>query len=82
MVYLVGEKEKELLCTVKYERLPFFCYLCGLIRHQTYECEKFIQGLSKVDHQYENWLWVQLGQQNQGSSPWQNGTEFLENKEG
>ncbi|KAL6980704.1 hypothetical protein U1Q18_022340 [Sarracenia purpurea var. burkii] len=43
----------------KYERLPLFCYHCGIIGHNENECEKLsigVQREAKRDQQYGHWL--------------------------
>ncbi|MBA0560819.1 hypothetical protein Golob_017696, partial [Gossypium lobatum] len=40
VVHLVGREETETICTIKYEMLPTFCYICSLIGHTTQKCIK------------------------------------------
>ncbi|KAK5771637.1 hypothetical protein PVK06_047865 [Gossypium arboreum] len=38
VVKIMGVDGTRLLCTVKYERLPIFCYKCGCIGRKTQKC--------------------------------------------
>lgn len=40
-------------CSFKYEKLPSFCFLCGLIRHIDHNCEKYYQ--SNEDELVRGW---------------------------
>ena len=33
----------------KYERLPIFCYRCGILNHQDHECKKITKGCLSLD---------------------------------
>ncbi|KAH1055792.1 hypothetical protein J1N35_033857 [Gossypium stocksii] len=68
----------ELLCTVKYERLPIFCYKCGCIGHETKQCQSQVE-LDESDLKFGNWLRVKLGQSNSYEGIWPNGVEILRN---
>lgn len=35
VVYMVDTDGKEIMCGIKYERLPSFCYVCRRIGHNT-----------------------------------------------
>nr|KJB76094.1 hypothetical protein B456_012G071100 [Gossypium raimondii] len=41
VVYLVGADGEEILCTIKYECLPTFYFLCGCIGHHTYKYKQY-----------------------------------------
>ncbi|MBA0864255.1 hypothetical protein Goshw_001061 [Gossypium schwendimanii] len=64
--YMVGAEGEEILCTINYERLPTFCYLCGCIGHHTHKCGMYerIKGVENLEFQYGNWLRAQMGQLN------------------
>ena len=57
----------------KYERLPIFCYHCGILVHHDCECQKFKKGClssEEDDFQYGPWLRAQapkFGQKNSSS---------------
>lgn len=36
-----GGEEKEITMPVRYERLPYFCYVCGHVGHQYRECTNY-----------------------------------------
>ena len=47
------------LVGLKYERLPNFCYWCGVVTHGEWDYEVWLRGrgkLSRDDQQYREWL--------------------------
>lgn len=40
VVYMVNKEGDETLCYIQYERLPYFCFVCGIIGHKTQKCVK------------------------------------------
>ncbi|KAG8478724.1 hypothetical protein CXB51_028563 [Gossypium anomalum] len=73
-------EEKEIVCAIKYERLPIFCYLCGIVGHTTQKCVKQTedgeQGSNRF--QYGNWLRVQLIGNRQNRENLRNGVKIIE----
>lgn len=55
MVFLELEDEDEVELPVLYERLPEFCFCCGLIEHQFKECEAY-KGQSKEKFLYGTYI--------------------------
>lgn len=47
---------------VQYEKLPNFCYVCGLVGHEWIECGDGVHDLSKC--QWGDWLLVKFGGSN------------------
>ena len=57
-----------------YERLPTFCYVCGIIGHGEIECpkNKADEGEQIASRQYGDWLRASPGRK-QGANRFQNG---------
>ncbi|PPD78721.1 hypothetical protein GOBAR_DD24344 [Gossypium barbadense] len=58
VVQFVNSEAVVSICGIKYERLPIFCYSCGLISWSTQKCDKEVD-LSKfinTSFQYGNWF--------------------------
>lgn len=75
---MVGKEGMEIMCVIKYERLPTFCYVYGRIGHNT--CAQFSPGMSKIEFRFRSWLRVQLTQAPQGPSRWRNRIESSKEK--
>ncbi|KAK8662393.1 hypothetical protein V6N13_091971 [Hibiscus sabdariffa] len=63
-IIFVGKREdgSSRACSVKYERLPNFCFWCGVIGHQHGVCKLKPQG-DNVVFQYGDWLRVHTPRQ-------------------
>ena len=62
-----GAGKGEIWGRLGYERLPTFCYKCGVIGHSEYECEQaLVEGYRSNTKQYGDWL---------RASPLQKGTQ-------
>ena len=55
MVFLELEENDEVELLVLYERLPDFCFCCGIIGHQFKECVLY-EGQSKENLPYEVYM--------------------------
>ncbi|MBA0707786.1 hypothetical protein Golax_019800, partial [Gossypium laxum] len=75
-------EEKEIVCATKYEQLPVFYYICGIVGHTTQKCVKQAEGVDQGENklQYSNWLRVQLNGNGQNRGIWRNGVEIIEIK--
>lgn len=48
----------------KYERLPIFCYWCGMINHDEKDCKQWMRSKESLwaeEKQYGPWLWATPG---------------------
>ncbi|KAK9995461.1 hypothetical protein SO802_020147 [Lithocarpus litseifolius] len=57
--FLAGSDGKRHWVTFKYERLPLFCYFCGLLGHDLKHCASYFAATKNEDEvicQYGDWL--------------------------
>lgn len=57
--FCVENNPKELWVEIKYERLPDFCFFCGLIGHTHKDCDFIIQGTTQgnqIKKEYGLWM--------------------------
>ncbi|MBA0633738.1 hypothetical protein Godav_024702 [Gossypium davidsonii] len=78
VVRLVGRNGVEMVYAIKFERLPAFCYYCGIIGHTTQKCKKKeeVSDSNNLGLQYGNWLWAPPMNPNQNRGIWRNGIEI------
>lgn len=55
IIYLEQQGEDDIPIPIVYERLPEFCFCCGLIGHQYKECDKY-KGQPKDKLAYGVWI--------------------------
>nr|KJB44768.1 hypothetical protein B456_007G271800 [Gossypium raimondii] len=79
VVHLVRNDGIEIVCTIKYKRLPAFCYICGLINHTTQKRDKK-EEQNEQNLQYGSWLRASVRGSTQARSNWRNGIEVIEEK--
>ena len=56
----MGNSE-PLWISTQYEKMPIFCYWCGLLNHNEKDCKTWLDSdgtLNKDDQQYSLWLWA------------------------
>ncbi|MBA0770683.1 hypothetical protein Gotri_019286 [Gossypium trilobum] len=79
VVHLVRNDGIEIVRAIKYERLPAFCYIFGLINHTTQKGDKK-EEQNEQNLQYESWLRASVRGPTQARSNWRNGIEVIEEK--
>ncbi|MBA0880165.1 hypothetical protein Goshw_014377, partial [Gossypium schwendimanii] len=79
VVQFVNSESVVYVCAIKYERLPIFCYSCGLISYSTQKCDKKgdLSKSNNTSFQYGNWLRAHIGMPNQNRGYWRNGVEVI-----
>ncbi|MBA0587737.1 hypothetical protein Gorai_000859 [Gossypium raimondii] len=82
VVKFVGRDGIEIICALKYERLPTFCYYCGLIGHTVKKCKSKDRdsGFNVLNLQYGSWLRVNFVASNQERGIGRNGIEIMVKK--
>ncbi|KAH1030208.1 hypothetical protein J1N35_046154 [Gossypium stocksii] len=77
--HYIDHEGKELVCVIRYEKLPRFCYICGMIVHTTQKCEKQMINNESQDNifEYGNWLRVSIKVTNQNNGLLRNGIEII-----
>ncbi|KAH1083305.1 hypothetical protein J1N35_023066 [Gossypium stocksii] len=66
-VYLVRNDDIEIICVIKYECLPAFCHICGLINHTTQKHDNE-EEQDEQNLQYGSWLRASVGGSTQARS--------------
>ncbi|GMY14954.1 hypothetical protein FCV25MIE_10193 [Fagus crenata] len=64
------DKDDPIWVTLKYEKLPTYCYQCGILGHSEWECRKGVhkrQECRRSDAAYGPWLRATLGRQQPGA---------------
>ncbi|KAK8590495.1 hypothetical protein V6N13_057388 [Hibiscus sabdariffa] len=74
-----GQGRKPTPCPLKYERLPRFCYFCGLIGHDLVVCQAKPTDLDHRKLQYGSWFRVSVQQPVAGARRRQ-GIEYFDSK--
>ena len=46
-VFVVSSEGHRMWCKVKYERLPMFCHLCGILGHDLRHCAAYFAAVKK-----------------------------------
>ncbi|PPD79093.1 hypothetical protein GOBAR_DD23980 [Gossypium barbadense] len=79
VVHLVGSDGTETVCAIKYERLPAFYYICGLISHSTQKCHRKEEHTksNNISFKYGSWLRAQIGGPNQNCGSWRNSIKVI-----
>ncbi|XP_016727842.1 uncharacterized protein [Gossypium hirsutum] len=79
VVYFTNHGGEEFVCSIRYEKLPRFCYICGLIGHTTQKCKAQKNSNENQDNifQYGKWLRVPIRVIDQNNGLLRNGIEMI-----
>ncbi|PPD67275.1 hypothetical protein GOBAR_DD35844 [Gossypium barbadense] len=79
VVHYIDHEGEEFVFAIRYEKLPRFCYICGLIGHTTQKCKEQMINNESQDNifQYGNWLKVPVRVINQNNGLLRNGIEMI-----
>ncbi|KAK5802554.1 hypothetical protein PVK06_030156 [Gossypium arboreum] len=74
-----SEDGGEMIGVIKYERLPNFCYMCGMIGHNTKKCQNSTEGVGINDSNlhYGSWIRVPIMNPDQDKNMRRNGVEIV-----
>ncbi|KAL5758730.1 hypothetical protein ACOSP7_021341 [Xanthoceras sorbifolium] len=53
---LMGDPEEEVVVVLRYERLPNFCYFCGIIGHLVRDCTCNTKGVEEAQYRFGVWM--------------------------
>lgn len=81
VVNTVDSNGKELMCLLIYERLPVFCYVCGLVGNSTIKCARYVKDMNTKEYPFGNWMRVKLTPTGMGGGQWRNGIEVINNSQ-
>ncbi|MBA0575596.1 hypothetical protein Golob_025377, partial [Gossypium lobatum] len=79
VVHYIDHEGEEFVCAIRYDKLPRFCYICGLIGHTAQKCNEQIINNESQDNifQYGDWLRVPIRVINQNNRLLRNGIEMI-----
>ncbi|KAL5747085.1 hypothetical protein ACOSQ2_024382 [Xanthoceras sorbifolium] len=53
---LMGDPKEEVVVVLRYERLPNFCYFCGIIGHLVCDCTCNTKGVEEAQYRFGVWM--------------------------
>ncbi|KAL5826595.1 hypothetical protein ACOSQ3_018434 [Xanthoceras sorbifolium] len=53
---LMGDPEEKVVVVLRYERLPNFCYFCGIIGHLVRDCTCNTKGVEEAQYRFGVWM--------------------------